>query len=230
MPDGGYVLLHRSLLSWEWYTDLNTKCLFLHLLLTVNWEDKQWRGQTIQRGQRVCSLEKLSKETGLSIQRVRTALNHLKSTGEITCYSRPQSTMITVLNYDKYQQLTCQLTSEQQTTNIPSTNDQQQLKELKERKRNKKEKTLCAFDEFWASYPKKRSKGEALKAWKKINPDSELVAKILQGVARAKTCHDWTKEGGRYIPYPATWLNRMGWEDELSVAPAHNDGPREDSL
>jgi len=72
-----------------------------------------------------------------------------------------------------------------------------------------------AFDTFWAAYPKKRSKGDALKAWSKIQPDSELLTKMLTSLGRAKTCHDWTKDGGQYIPYPATWLRAEGWEDDI---------------
>ena len=70
------------------------------------------------------------------------------------------------------------------------------------------------FDEFWKAYPKKRSKGRAERAWVKIAPDTELFSAILDGLERAKRSRDWTKEGGRYIPYPATWLNAKGWEDD----------------
>lgn len=70
------------------------------------------------------------------------------------------------------------------------------------------------FDEFWAKYPKKRSKGQAERAWVKIAPDDTLFAQIIEGLERAKRSRDWIKESGRYIPYPATWLNAKGWEDE----------------
>lgn len=70
------------------------------------------------------------------------------------------------------------------------------------------------FELFWSAYPKKKSKGDALKAFKAIKPNEELFSKIMDGVARGKTSNSWTKENGRYIPYPATWLRAMGWEDE----------------
>ncbi len=70
------------------------------------------------------------------------------------------------------------------------------------------------FDEFWKAHPKKRSKGRAERAWVKIAPDTELFSAILDGLERAKKSRDWTKDGGEYIPYPATWLNAKGWEDE----------------
>jgi hypothetical protein len=72
------------------------------------------------------------------------------------------------------------------------------------------------FDEFWAQYPKKRSKGRAERAWVKIKPDEQLFKAILDGLERAKTSGEWQKDSGQYIPYPATWLNAKGWEDEYS--------------
>lgn len=217
MLDNGYILLHRSLLKWEWYTDSNTKALFLHLLLTVNYEDKRWRGMVIRRGQRVCSLQALAKETKLSVRGVRTALSHLESTGEVTRQKIPQGTAITVVRYDFYQTPTSESTNDRQTSDTPPTNDRHEWNKDKESKKKEKEDS-CAFERFWELYPKKKSKGDALKAWEDLSPDSELAATILQKVAEARTCRDWTREQGRYIPYPATWLRCMGWEDELFIA------------
>jgi len=73
------------------------------------------------------------------------------------------------------------------------------------------------FDEFWAQYPKKRSKGQAERAWVKIKPDEQLFKAILDGLERAKTSVEWQKDGGQYIPYPSTWLNAKGWEDEYKT-------------
>ena len=74
------------------------------------------------------------------------------------------------------------------------------------------------FEQFWAVYPKKRSKGQARKAWAKLNPDEQLLTRILDAVERAKTSGDWAKDGGKFIPYPATWLNAEGWLDEVQPA------------
>jgi len=74
------------------------------------------------------------------------------------------------------------------------------------------------FDEFWQRYPKKRSKGQAEKTWTKLNPDEQLFQAIMQGLEQAKKSTDWQKEGGKYIPYPSTWLNAKGWEDEYTPA------------
>lgn len=75
------------------------------------------------------------------------------------------------------------------------------------------------FAEFWEAYPLRKSKATAEKAWTRIKPDDSLAARILEAVAAAKKSTDWTKEGGRFIPYPASWLNARGWEDEARPAP-----------
>jgi len=121
----GWVKLHRQFLDWEWYSEPNTKNVFIHLLLTANYEDKEWRGIIIQRGQNITGLHSLSATLHLSIQTIRTCLSRLKSTNEITIKSTSRFSIITVCNYDKYQnnldECNKPSTNEQQTTNKPST-------------------------------------------------------------------------------------------------------------
>jgi hypothetical protein len=103
-----------------------------------------------------------------------------------------------------------------------------QMKEERRQKTEvKEEKTLALsqardrakdfFKRFWEAYPKKRSKGQAEKVWAKIHPDEQLLEKILSTIERAKRSEDWIKDAGQFIPYPATWLNAKGWEDEVKT-------------
>ena len=71
------------------------------------------------------------------------------------------------------------------------------------------------FEEFWTAYPRKCSKGAAEKAWLAMRPGRELLQTMLQKLALAKDNPGWQKDGGQYIPYPATWLRARGWEDEI---------------
>ena len=75
------------------------------------------------------------------------------------------------------------------------------------------------FARFWRAYPKKRSKGQAERAFFRIDPDELLLATMIATIERATTSEDWLKEGGKYIPYPATWLGARGWEDEMTAPP-----------
>jgi hypothetical protein len=70
------------------------------------------------------------------------------------------------------------------------------------------------FARLWKLYPKKKSIGQAEKAFSKINPDEQLLDLMLSKIEQAKKSEEWIKEKGRYIPYLATWLNAKGWEDE----------------
>jgi hypothetical protein len=70
----------------------------------------------------------------------------------------------------------------------------------------------AAFAEFWAAYPRKVGKLTAQRAWSKRRPP---LSEVLAALEVWRNSGDWRREGGRYIPYPATWLNRGGWEDEL---------------
>lgn len=246
MLEQGYIKLYRSLLRWEWYDDANTFRVFVHLLLTVNHEPQKWHGITIDRGQRLASFSKIAGELRLSVQNIRTSIDHLKSTGEVTCRSQGGHSIFTVVNYNLFQQLTSQPTNSQQSPNKALTNDQQQRKNDKNIEKEKnilppkspqgegqaedltvetaggaaeaaiRPKTpVQGFEEFWKAFPKKVSKGSALKAWNKLRPGKELREKIMAAIERAKKSEQWNRENGRFIPYPATWLHAQGWEDEL---------------
>lgn len=72
------------------------------------------------------------------------------------------------------------------------------------------------FEKFWDQYPNKKAKDRALKAWQVLRPSAELQAAILAAIARQRQGRDWLKDGGQYIPHPATWLNSAGWMDEVT--------------
>ena len=101
--DTEYVKLFRKMANWEWYTDPYTCHLFMHCLIRANWKDGAWRGIPYKRGQFISTIPSLAEETGLSIQNVRTALEHLKLTGELTDNQHGKKRVITVVNYDMYQ-------------------------------------------------------------------------------------------------------------------------------
>lgn len=103
--DKGWIKIHRKIMDWDWYNDDVTKAIYLHLLLTVNYEKKSWRGITIEPGERVISINGLAEETQHSKQQTRTALEKLKATQEITLTPTHKYTIVKVLNYRLYQGL-----------------------------------------------------------------------------------------------------------------------------
>lgn len=70
------------------------------------------------------------------------------------------------------------------------------------------------FERFWFAYPRKVGKGEARKVWKKLRPSDALTDTIIDAVRRQRSWLDWTKDAGKFIPHPATWLNQTRWEDD----------------
>jgi hypothetical protein len=123
----GWIKLHRSILDWEWYSDVNTSRLFTHLLLKANYKPKNWKGIPVAIGQTITSRDTLSRETGLSIQQIRTSLSKLKSTSDITIKSTSKYTSVTITAYSLYQSMddleTIKITSD--TTNDQQTNNKQ---------------------------------------------------------------------------------------------------------
>ena len=74
-----------------------------------------------------------------------------------------------------------------------------------------------SFNRFYATYPKRRAKGQALKAWNKLWKENKLpeINELLSIVEKWKKTEEWKKSDIKFIKYPATWLNGYGWEDEL---------------
>lgn len=114
-----WIKLFPKMLNWEWYKDVNTKVLFIHCLLNAQWKDGKFENIVIPRGSFATGRKKLAKELGLSEQEIRTALKHLISTNELTIETNNKFSIISVVNYDLYQQPNQQQCSDR----LPRTDD-----------------------------------------------------------------------------------------------------------
>lgn len=174
------------------------------------------------------SVGSVIKRTGLSEASVRRAIKSLEKAeliraerepGKATTYTITPVTVIPLSEGYPCHSDRTPLSHRQDTpvTVIPpyTLNRQGTVKEPSTRTRGARSLPGASFDRFWSAYPKRRSKGAAEKAWQKLAPDEQLEDTILRALERAKTSVDWLKEGGKYVPYPATWLNAKGWEDDL---------------
>ena len=155
-----WIKLYRKFTEWEWYGDINCKVVFLHLLLTANWQPKRWRGSVIDVGEVVTGRESLAEAVGITVQQVRTALKKLVESDVIEIDTTNKFTVIKIKNYEKYQEnqknqptnnqvetqmgetfeSTCnskvnlQITNNQPTNNQQITNNQPHLKNVKKDK------------------------------------------------------------------------------------------------
>ena len=131
---------------WGWYQDSVVKDLFLHFLLTASFKDFVWMGQKMKAGQLITGRKKLAEDLGFTEQQIRTAIEKLKSTGEITTKTTNKYTVITVVNWANFQSdeetATNTSTNEQPTNNQQITNNQPHIKNVKNVKNDKNNYTL----------------------------------------------------------------------------------------
>ena len=93
----------------------------------------------------------------------------------------------------------------------------------------------AAFEIFYKAYPNKKNVKTARTRWEKMKVTPELYREIMEGLERAKNSQEWGKDGGAYIPHPATWLNGEGWKNEYkplrqTAAPKASSGNMPDPL
>lgn len=218
----GYIKLHRKIVDWEWYDDINTKTLFIHILLMANFEDKRWHGELVKRGSFLTSYQSLSVQTGLSVQEIRTSIKKLISTNDITKISNKKNTLIIVPNYNLYQD---NQQSIEQSDNITSTNNQQSSNKQPtttnndKNIKNEKNINIHRFEAFWKSYPKKVDKKKSKEKFIKICKNQEMFEQIMNALNCQIKSEQWQKDNGRFIPNPTTWLNGERWNDVLDIIP-----------
>lgn len=136
MPEKStFIKLNRKILKWRWYHDPNTFRLFVHIILKANVTDRDFEKITVKRGQLVTSIAHLSEDLKISQKSVRTALSHLKSTGELTVRATSKYSVITVNKYDEYQKPSNIRANSGQSIGKREANEGQQYKNDKECKR-----------------------------------------------------------------------------------------------
>lgn len=125
-----WIKIFRELLQWEWFQKAEMVQLFIYLLLKASCADKQWQGITVKRGQLVTSNATIRQDLRLSEQQIRTCIKRLISTGEITYKSTNRYVVITICNYDKYQETGNSINEQNnEQTNNQSTDEQRAINE-----------------------------------------------------------------------------------------------------
>lgn len=131
--NNGFIKLYRSLRDWEYYGQPSAVTLWIHLLITANWEDKSFRGESVPRGALITSIAHLSRDTGLSERTIRRWLDRFRASGMIEIKATNRWTSIKVLKYSTFQgipekQVTEQMTervTEQMTDNLRNKEDKE---------------------------------------------------------------------------------------------------------
>ena len=207
----GWIKLHRSLIDWEWYTDHNTSRLFIHCLLRANHTDHEWRGIFIKRGSFYTSLNTLSSETGLSLRQIRTSFDKLILTGELTSSGMARGRMITIHEYDSYQDGDrlngSQMTGKRQADDRVATTNKNDKKEKNDNKDSLRD---SEFDQVWALYGKKGNKKTSKAKYLKL---SETV---IQDLLNHIPVYVLSTPDKQYRKNFETYLNQEVWNDEVT--------------
>lgn len=222
-----YIKLDQKILSWGWYKNVNTFKLFLHLLLKANCEDIKIQGIEIPRGSFISSYQTLASETGLTVQNVRTALNNLKSTGELIIDPHSTFSIFTLKNYGDYQ--TYNIAINKQITDNQHTYEKNK-KQIEERKTNIKttcEQKIKMFDVFWSIYPKKKTKALAEQAYMELILSGKVSEEQIVEAAKnyAEACRILKRQDD-YIYNPHNWLEKSAWVDYLPENYKRPEAPR----
>ena len=183
----GFVKLHRKLIDWEWYQCPNTFRLFIHLLLLANHKPNKWQSYDIDRGQVLTGRKVLSSALGITEQQIRTSINKLKSTNDITIKTTNKFSLVTVVNYSSYQdcdsivtsKTTSDITNEQPTSNQQVTTNKNDKNVKNENKTNK---AAMLTHEDLPDYIDASLFGEFLEVRRKLKAvNTERAIKLLIG-------------------------------------------------
>jgi hypothetical protein len=155
----------------------------------------------------VCNYEKYNK-IDIDLQPANQPANQptSNSTNSSTSKSTSKNNEKPTVNID--------LQPANQPANQPTTQPQTRSKEIKN-KRLVQKTSPRGFEKFWESYPRKQKKKEALSAWNKLNCGNGMFDTIMQKLEQFKQSDSWTRDNGRYIPNPASWINGERWNDEV---------------
>lgn len=145
---------------------------------------------------------------------IKDTLRKLSSAGLISFFTHNEDGKLycRLTNWDRYQ------TSTAASAEADTAKDSPKAKAPKTPRISKLSEAMKArFDRFWAVYPRKVGKGKAEESFAKYRPDDELTDRMVRAVEAAKASTQWQRDGGQFVPHPATWLNQRRWEDEITI-------------
>ena len=222
----GWIKNHRSKLKWGWFTTPLTAHFFEYCLLKATHTECEYKGRVIQRGSFWFGRKVASLETGLTERQIRTAINHLKSTNELTIKTSPQGSVIAIVNWDKYQDTT-NIETNKRPTNDQRATTYKNVKNVKNVKNN-----TCASkmhdmaDQIYDAYPKKKGKAKGIEKLKKhLSKNPNDYDKILSSAKKLRQRVDVGSQDLQYVPLFSSWVNQQRWEDDLSDSNSYPEIP-----
>lgn len=200
MESKRWIKLHDKFLEWGWFSDPQMVQIFILLLLNAAYKPTMWRGVLIERGQVPVGRKSLSKTLNTSERTVRTLINRLKATNEVTTKATNKYTIITICNYEAYQGVNESKRPTKRPTNGPMS-DQQTTTTIEDNTKvlSKKERSELFIDHVNSVFGKKLRHTPKVKALfsARINQDgynSEELAAVIENIKKT-TYHIETNFG-----------------------------------
>lgn len=206
----GWIKLHRKITKWDWYTNANTFRLFVHLLITANSKKDDWKGIVINRGECITGRKILSDELQISEQEIRTSLQHLKATNEITIKSTNKYSIITVCNYEEYQGLPPVKQPAKQPAKQPQTRSKED-KEINNSIISWRDDFSIYLDELKKNVEEIEKDAVWIAEQEQLNPNVDIMATIKKGVAVF-----WGVETEGYLNKKKQKTNTINWKSTFA--------------
>jgi hypothetical protein len=217
----GYIKLYRKSIENGWLKNGDLWRFWCYCLLKASYKNHSqilgFKQVDLQPGEFIFGRRTAAKEIKMSEQSIRTCLKNLEKMGNLTIKSTHLYSIISINNWHTYQEedfATNPLTNPRLTQCQPSANHKQE---------SNKEKNNTYSEEFlnfYKEYPRRVDKSGAWKAWEKCNGNRPGIDSLLEILSRHKKTDQWNRDGGKFIPHPATWINKRRWEDEVEVEQA----------
>lgn len=154
--NSGFIKLYRSLRDWEFYGIPSAVTLWIHLLITANWEDKSFRGESVPRGSLITSIAHLSRDTGLSERTIRRWLDRFRASGMIEVKASNRWTSIKVLKYSTFQGIPEKQVTEQMTEQVTERMTEQVTDNLRKKEEKEIKNIPPISPKGGREYPRKR--------------------------------------------------------------------------
>lgn len=212
----GYIKISRELLDLEWYKDINSFKLFMHLILEANETPVNRKGITIPRGSVAKSYSELAEETGLSRQNVRTSLKKMKLYGEIEVERSGRLSIFKVNNYNKYHISDCE--------DFDGLYERGKgVSERKSEQNAEDKRNTCGFyqekmfDDFWSVYPRKEHRDLSKQEYIKMLSSNREAREedILEASKNYKEHCEILRKQEKFIYMAHNWIKNNIWVDFL---------------
>ena len=220
----GAILISRALIDSEVFASEKLLKIWIWLLIKANYKErtvpiKIGAGQstvTIKRGQLLFGRLSAENELFIDGSTIYKCIKRLEKLKNIEIKSSSHYSVITICNYDYYQDFNNYkvATKEQPSNSQVTATEQPSNTPNKDNQVNKENKYSADFMTFWAVYPKKVGKDKAFESWQK-KKDKPPIAEIVNKITLQIKTDQWIKDGGQFIPNPATYINQARWFDEI---------------